>query len=290
MKTPWRIGHLFEGAAFAGVAPRVVAAVATARTAWGVSQGNRHAFWVLDYSVDDCGLCRVQGAGPTWFTREPGIAHLYAPGTRYWEDSRQVAGCFESRYAIFAGGQLAGLNEFVQNSKGFGRFQDPAGVLGEQLRRLALAAQDGDGAFWRVQGLLAELFVLLRQLSRPAAGSDFVRVVAAPSPGVATGLAERLTQWLAGHYSEPFSLAALARRLNVSPSTLTHKYKQLTGESPLQTLVAIRVNHAKEMLLRGRSLKMIAAETGFYDPFHLSKVFKKKTGLTPREYLKRHGA
>ena len=290
MNIPWRIGHLFEGAAFAAVNPRVVAAVATARTAYGLSQSNKHPFWVLDYSVDDCGLCRVRGAGDAWFTREAGIAHLYAPGTRYWEDNRMITHGFESRYVTFTGGQLAGLNKFVQNSMGFGRFQDPAGLLGEHLRRIALAAQEGDGAFWRVQGQLADLFVLLRQSSRPAADSDFVRVIATSAPAVVTGLAERLAQWLAGHYQEAFSLAALAGRLNVSPSTLTHKYKQLTGESPLQTLVAIRVNHAKEMLLRGRNLKMIAAETGFYDQFHLSKMFKKKTGLTPRQYLKRHCA
>ena len=288
MKTPWRIGHLFEGAAFAGVTPRVVAAVATVQATY--CQGNKYSCWVLDYTVDAGGLCRVGKAGNAWFPREPGIAHLYAPGTRYWEDTRMLAHCFESRYVTFTGGQLAGLNEFVQNSKGFGQFQDPSGLLGERLRQMAVAAQEGAGAFWRVQGLLTDLFVLLRQQSHPVAGSDFIRIIAAAPLAAATGLAERLTQWLAGHYQEAFSLTALAGRLNVSPSTLTHKYKHLTGESPLQTLVAIRVMHAKEMLLRGRSLKIIAAETGFYDQFHLSKVFKKKTGLTPREYLKRHGA
>ena len=291
MKGSWIIGHVFSGGTLTGINPRLISAIAKRRITKMLSPGYIVAAWVLDYAVDDSGLCRVRKANGAWYAREPGTAHLYAPGTRVWEDSRMTTGGFESRYVVFTGGQLAGLDEFVQNSRGFGRFQDPAGLLGERLRQIALAVQDGGaGAFWHAQGQLADLFALLLRQTHPVAGSNFVRVIAeAPTDGI-MGVVEQAEQWLSVHYRDAFSLAALAARLKVSPTTLTHRYKRLTGESPVQALLAIRVSHAKELLLRGHSLKQIAAETGFYDPFHLSRVFKKKTGLSPRQYLKRHGA
>lgn len=47
----------------------------------------------------------------------------------------------------------------------------------------------------------------------------------------------------------------------------------------------MRIEFAKTLLLKGQTLKAIAAETGFCDPFHLSKTFKQVTGHSPRQFV-----
>ena len=40
------------------------------------------------------------------------------------------------------------------------------------------------------------------------------------------------------------------------------------------------------MLIRGETLKTIAAATGFRDVHYLSHTFSKATGMSPREYAR----
>jgi len=48
------------------------------------------------------------------------------------------------------------------------------------------------------------------------------------------------------------------------------------------------MDFAKSLLLKGEKLITIAEMTGFYDEYHLSKTFKKQTGLSPRTFKKQN--
>jgi YesN/AraC family two-component response regulator len=50
----------------------------------------------------------------------------------------------------------------------------------------------------------------------------------------------------------------------------------------------IRIEKAKELLLKGDTIADTAYETGFSDPNYFSKCFKKQTGKTPSEFVKEH--
>ena len=54
----------------------------------------------------------------------------------------------------------------------------------------------------------------------------------------------------------------------------------------MKTLTTFRINAVKNLLVKGESIKFIAAHMGFCDEFHLSKVFKKASGLSPSVYLR----
>jgi len=75
--------------------------------------------------------------------------------------------------------------------------------------------------------------------------------------------------------------------LHVSISSLSHRYKQEKGVSPITRLLSLRINYSKALLLKGYPLKAIAVQLGFTDAFHFSKTFKIMEGIPPREFLKR---
>ena len=85
----------------------------------------------------------------------------------------------------------------------------------------------------------------------------------------------------------PFELKTadeLATRSGVSVSRLRQLFREQGSESPSVLLWRIKAEHAVRMVrFTGLSLGEIAAQTGFANPFHLSRSIKKLTGLPPRE-------
>jgi transcriptional regulator GlxA family with amidase domain len=64
-----------------------------------------------------------------------------------------------------------------------------------------------------------------------------------------------------------------------------HLFKQHTGETPMNYIIRLRIDKAKQMLLRQQaSTTQVALECGFTSLSHFSNVFKKLTGKSPREF------
>jgi len=75
--------------------------------------------------------------------------------------------------------------------------------------------------------------------------------------------------------------------VHLSPFHLARLFKQVLGVSPHQYLIQVRVNSARSLLSAGsgeRSLAEIAAAVGFADQSHLTRHFKRITGITPRQF------
>jgi AraC family transcriptional regulator len=92
--------------------------------------------------------------------------------------------------------------------------------------------------------------------------------------------------YMHAHLERDISLSELSRAANVSPPHLVRLFKRATGFAPHQYLIHLRVQRAKELLIRGGlSISEIAAQTGFADQSHLSRHFKRIVGCTPKSYL-----
>ena len=82
-----------------------------------------------------------------------------------------------------------------------------------------------------------------------------------------------------------FSNEIFSEMMNMSQSTLYRKLKSLTGMSLNEFIRDIRIKKAC-MLLRHSDLRIaeIAYMVGFTDPKYFREIFKKKKGMTPKEY------
>ena len=85
--------------------------------------------------------------------------------------------------------------------------------------------------------------------------------------------------------SGDISLYSTASYVGISPNHLSTVFAQETGENFIDYLTRIRLEKAKQ-LLQNTAMKSadIAFETGFNDPHYFSYIFKKNTGLSPREF------
>lgn len=80
-------------------------------------------------------------------------------------------------------------------------------------------------------------------------------------------------------------LSELSRQLNTSPENLCRQFQKNVRLGPLEYAKMVRLDRAANAL-RGtpQSLKQIAASTGFYDAYHLSRSFKRVYGMSPKSF------
>jgi AraC family transcriptional regulator len=93
------------------------------------------------------------------------------------------------------------------------------------------------------------------------------------------------------NYAREISLGDLAQTVHMSPFHLARRFKQATGVSPHQYLIGVRVTAARALIDAGsgqRSLAEIAAAVGFADQSHLTRHFKRRYGVTPRQLRPSH--
>ena len=79
----------------------------------------------------------------------------------------------------------------------------------------------------------------------------------------------------------------IAQQLGVSYSRFRKLFKEYTGLAPLQYILQLKIEKAKENLINtAKSIKEISNELNFESPHYFSKLFKEKTGITPQEFRK----
>lgn len=88
-----------------------------------------------------------------------------------------------------------------------------------------------------------------------------------------------------GDLSADLSLATLAQAQNISKGYLATIFKQETGKTISEFVRERRIKHARHLLATTQlQIQTIAAQCGIMDLQYFSKIFKKMTGKTPKEY------
>lgn len=82
-----------------------------------------------------------------------------------------------------------------------------------------------------------------------------------------------------------WSIDLICKSMNISPSHLQHKYKQLFGNSIKSDITSSRLEYAKYLLANtNHTITAIAYMSGYETDVHFMYIFKKKMGLTPSQY------
>ena len=94
-----------------------------------------------------------------------------------------------------------------------------------------------------------------------------------------------LDVWLEHHYAESLNMEVAATAVGMTTPYFSKKVKAVTGVNFSEHLANRRMDRAKEYL-RTTELPIaeISAKVGYVDSRHFTKVFKKRTGMTPGSY------
>ncbi len=94
--------------------------------------------------------------------------------------------------------------------------------------------------------------------------------------------AEMARRHIAAHLASKLTLAGLARAIGRSPSFVSHRFPAAFGTSFARYVRDLRLESARRRLGQGATLGQVAAELGFCDRYHLSRVYRGVFGRSPR--------
>ncbi|MFF2051058.1 helix-turn-helix domain-containing protein [Leifsonia sp. NPDC058194] len=102
------------------------------------------------------------------------------------------------------------------------------------------------------------------------------------SPARADERVLALLDHIAEHLDEALDLDALAAVIHLSPSRVSHLFRDATGETPQRYVERARLQRAS-LLLRVTDLTVaeVARQTGWGDPLYFSRRFRKQFGAAP---------
>lgn len=141
------------------------------------------------------------------------------------------------------------FSEFILRGRGYEDFC--AAKLTEILMELGRAVSDGDSRSKRFAGLM---------------------------------------EYIHRHYTEELCIAELADSEHLSVSHFRELFRRTFGCSPSEYIIDLRLRHAKALLTEtDLTITEIAEMCGYSDNLYFMRLFRKKTGMSAREY-RRSGA
>ena len=143
-----------------------------------------------------------------------------------------------------------------------------------------IEAETWDGGSGRDQMLSALLSEFFIKLFRFASASEGLAIRSWPDFG-------KLAEYMEDHIQKSASITAMAKAGGVSKRTLLRRFKTQTGMSPMECLTQMRLSKACRLLRESSmEIKHIAISCGFPDSNYFSRQYKKRLGVSPRQFRK----
>lgn len=237
-----------------------------------------HPFWVIDVWGASRGWTRVRGKT---YRRERNSVAVYAPRTNY-EEKTEAGKLYAFAWILLeeTHGGLSPLRHLTAET-GTALIEDAGDQIREIIERTAsVAVSDSPGkAFFLAAGVNQVVGKLLHLSSTSLSVNN---TVPKPASRWVHPWKRAVRMELERVFPGTLSVEAFAKTLNVSPSTLTHKYRELCGETFRETIQHWRLEKAHVLLgKKDVSIKEISTHLGFAHPSHLTAFLKKHTGHSP---------
>lgn len=96
-------------------------------------------------------------------------------------------------------------------------------------------------------------------------------------------------RYIDANYAKNITLDSLAEITHINKFYLAHSFTECIGQSPINYLTDRRLEACKELLTSSNlSVAQVASSVGFSSQSYFSQIFRKKTGMTPRQYRHRY--
>ena len=96
-------------------------------------------------------------------------------------------------------------------------------------------------------------------------------------------------QYIFYNFRKKISMQELGEKAHVSPNHLALLFKQATGTTCMQMISDLRLQYAVKLLENPNlNIETISAQSGFSAASYFISVFRKKYGITPKEYQNRN--
>lgn len=220
----------------------------------------------------------------------------------------QVVDCFSQEMehwlkSTLKTGSGKTLKEFLLEDVGLGSFEKRSFMETKQIvNRIAAIFQDhltGQGAseesireLGRLEQMadkvvesldVDELFSLLTEMQNVVLEGKKSEVA-----GNIRDYVKEAVAYINENYFEELTLSGLADKYAVESSYFSRLFKQETGENLMLYIAGKRMEKAKELMQREDiNIAEVAFMVGYDDYTYFSKVFKKHTGVSPRDYRSR---
>lgn len=223
-------------------------------------------------------ITRGEGTYETGRMRAPireGMVFMVFPGE--WHRYRPSASTGWDEYYIgFQGSAAKQICElpFFRNRNGIYPVGHNLAMLQSLQEIIRLVRQEKAGHQQQIAG---QIGVVLGEIYAGMINRDF--------SGKPIGeIMERVQFEMRENLSRRLDCRNLALHYGLGYSYFRRMFKRYTGLPPAQYHLQLRLQQARDLLRSGAALKEAAYSLGFDSPFHLSKQFKKKFGLSPRSF------
>lgn len=97
---------------------------------------------------------------------------------------------------------------------------------------------------------------------------------------------QNILSYLEQNVANNLTVDAICRKYTVSPATLHRLFNRHLGKSPIEYFIQMKIDSAKELLVTAvhYSIKEIASQFGYENQSYFATEFKKRVGVSPREY------
>ena len=92
-------------------------------------------------------------------------------------------------------------------------------------------------------------------------------------------------RYMNGNYMQPFSINQLSHDLNMSEANFCQYFKRITNMTPNGYLRNVKLKKAKALLMQ-TSVTEVAYSLGYENISYFIALFKKRYGITPKQYQK----
>ena len=121
---------------------------------------------------------------------------------------------------------------------------------------------------------------------------DHCRLLEDPEQGAksnGSGLS-RMIDFIRAQYRERITMEELAGVGRCSEMQVLRQFKTELGATPHRYLIQVRIEQARRLIAAGLSLADAALQAGFADQSHLTRIFRRRYGVTPATYRRQRDA